>query len=325
MFKKLAYNAEQVKAALKAYNTIGSFRKASRATGIPKSTIHRWSIRIGRMLTMSNVGKKYNRRKSRLNDCSDILKEVIIHNPINTLTSLKNELAYRNIQISLTTIHRYIRLIGFSYHDISWRKPPRDVSCEKDAFWKQFKIFLDEGRDIVSIDEVGFMTSDLPARGYGPRGRRLYVTKRHPKRFKASTVMAIKRSGAFTSHTEAGNINGIIFRGFMKELLSHTPTGTVLLLDNISFHKSSEVSRVADEAGANILFTPPYSPECNPVENFFSVLKTASRREAASRVFQSQQEFVDMVRHVITAAGNRQRFEKYFRGCAATDVRNIDI
>lgn len=51
------------------------------------------------------------------------------------------------------------------------------------------------------------------------------------------------------------------------------PTGTVLLLDNVSFHHSKVVKEYAISQGLVLLYVPPYSPWFNPVEGVFSIAK----------------------------------------------------
>jgi hypothetical protein len=53
------------------------------------------------------------------------------------------------------------------------------------------------------------------------------------------------------------------------------PAGTTFLMDNVGFHAG--LQHVTDELGFHVLFTPPYSPQFNPVEMAFSVAKTAYR------------------------------------------------
>ena len=43
--------------------------------------------------------------------------------------------------------------------------------------------------------------------------------------------------------------------------------------DNLGSHKSQAVRDSITEQGAHLLFLPPYSPDFNPIENFFSKLK----------------------------------------------------
>jgi len=44
-------------------------------------------------------------------------------------------------------------------------------------------------------------------------------------------------------------------------------------MDNASFHKSSEVQRLIESVGCKLIYLPPYSPDLNPIEKFWSVLK----------------------------------------------------
>jgi transposase len=53
----------------------------------------------------------------------------------------------------------------------------------------------------------------------------------------------------------------------------HIRPGTTLVMDNIAFHHSKDVADAAKIKGARILFTPPYSPRCNAIENVFGALK----------------------------------------------------
>ena len=49
-------------------------------------------------------------------------------------------------------------------------------------------------------------------------------------------------------------------------------------MDNLSVHKDAEVIRTIRDAGADVLFLPPYSPEFNPIEKVWAKLKAIIRR-----------------------------------------------
>ena len=51
-------------------------------------------------------------------------------------------------------------------------------------------------------------------------------------------------------------------------------------MDNVPFHKTSIVKQYLIDCKANILFTPPYSPDYNPIENAFSKIKNSYRKLA---------------------------------------------
>ena len=52
-------------------------------------------------------------------------------------------------------------------------------------------------------------------------------------------------------------------------------------MDNLSVHKNKRVERLIEEAGATLVFLPPYSPDMNPIEAAFSKVKGILRKAAA--------------------------------------------
>jgi transposase len=57
--------------------------------------------------------------------------------------------------------------------------------------------------------------------------------------------------------------------------------GDVVVLDNLSGHKSPHAAQVLESVGAWFLFLPSYSPDLNLIEMAFSRLKTLIRKQAA--------------------------------------------
>ena len=60
--------------------------------------------------------------------------------------------------------------------------------------------------------------------------------------------------------------------------------GQVLILDNLPAHKSAEVDRLVESAGARVMRLPPYSPDFNPIEMAISKVKSLLRSHAARAV-----------------------------------------
>jgi transposase len=44
-------------------------------------------------------------------------------------------------------------------------------------------------------------------------------------------------------------------------------------MDNASFHHTERIKQMCDLAGVKLVYLPPYSPDLNPIEEFFSELK----------------------------------------------------
>lgn len=57
--------------------------------------------------------------------------------------------------------------------------------------------------------------------------------------------------------------------------------GQVLIIDNASFHKSEEIKKLVESAGCSVIFLPPYSPDLNPIEHYWSSIKNNIRKLAA--------------------------------------------
>lgn len=73
--------------------------------------------------------------------------------------------------------------------------------------------------------------------------------------------------------------SSVVFKAFVEhELVPSLSPGDVVVMDNLSAHKNAEVRRLIEEAGCSIVYTPPYSPEYNPIEEAWAKLKDIIRR-----------------------------------------------
>ena len=54
--------------------------------------------------------------------------------------------------------------------------------------------------------------------------------------------------------------------------------GDVVILDNLSTHKSPRAAQALKDRGCWFLFLPPYSPDLNPIEQAFAKLKAHLRK-----------------------------------------------
>jgi len=70
------------------------------------------------------------------------------------------------------------------------------------------------------------------------------------------------------------------------------PKGTAIILDNASFHRKSELFKIAAEYGYLLIFLPPYSPDKNPIEHSWANMKRWLRKNASR--FASIQKAIDV-------------------------------
>ena len=82
-----------------------------------------------------------------------------------------------------------------------------------------------------------------------------------------------------------GPMNGEKSRAWVEQVLvPELKPGDIVILDNLSSHKVEGVRTAIEIADARLLHLPPYSPDLNPIEQWFAKLK-ALLRKAAARTF----------------------------------------
>jgi transposase len=71
-----------------------------------------------------------------------------------------------------------------------------------------------------------------------------------------------------------GTCDARVFNGWVEtQLLPVLKAGQVVVMDNYSIHKTKETQRLIESVGCKILFLPPYSPDLNPIENTWAIIK----------------------------------------------------
>ena len=138
---------------------------------------------------------------------------------------------------------------------------------------------------LVFIDETATTTKMTRMRGRARRGQRL---KAHAPfgHWKTQTFVAALRCDGLTAPWIIdAPMNRNIFETYVETQLAPTLSpGDVVILDNLSSHKSEKAKAILRKRGAWFLFLPPYSPDLNPIEMAFSKLKAHLRRIGARTI-----------------------------------------
>lgn len=79
-----------------------------------------------------------------------------------------------------------------------------------------------------------------------------------------------------------GAMDTLVFETYLeKQVCPLLHSGDILIMDNLSAHKSHLVSGLIADCGARIEYLPPYSPDLNPIELCWSKVKTFLRAAKA--------------------------------------------
>ena len=143
--------------------------------------------------------------------------------------------------------------------------------------WRRRQIGFDPAR-LIFLDESGAKTNLTRLRGRSPRGQR--VNGSCPAgHWQTLTMMAsIRLDGSTACMALEGTTDTESFRAYVRELLVPTlRPGDLVVMDNLSPHKSDQTLALIVNAGAQVLFLPAYSPDLNPIEKMWSKVKALLR------------------------------------------------
>jgi len=164
---------------------------------------------------------------------------------------------------------------------------------------------------LVFIDETSTNTKLTKQTGWAPVGERLvdYVPHGH---WKTQTFIAGLRCHSLTAPWVIdGPINRELFDIYVETQLAPTLNkGDVVILDNLSSHKSQKAAQILKDIGAWFLFLPPYSPDLNPIEMAFSKLK-AHLRKACARTYHEVWQSIGQICDFFS----QSECQNYFKAC----------
>jgi transposase len=139
---------------------------------------------------------------------------------------------------------------------------------------------LEPGR-LIYVDEAAATTAMTRRRARAAPGERAVGEVPCGQWSVTTMVAALGLTGVVTSLIYAGGTDTEVFAAFVEQGLGpQLRSGDVIVLDNLSAHKSERVRQAIEARGATLLFLPPYSPDLNPIEKAWSKVKAWLRTRA---------------------------------------------
>jgi transposase len=120
-----------------------------------------------------------------------------------------------------------------------------------------------------------------------------------------------------------------MFEDFIEQLLQHCgkwpEPKSVLVMDNASFHHTDRIRQICTGAGVKLIYLPPYSPDLNPIEEFFAELKAFIKRNWQFYEESPEQRFDAFLEWCVDVVGGREESAKgHFRHAGVT-IEEFDL
>jgi transposase len=135
---------------------------------------------------------------------------------------------------------------------------------------------------LIFLDESGAKTNLTRLHGRAQRGQRVHAAVPHGHWQTTTLIGALRLEGSGVCVSLEGATDTESFQAYIREALCPTlRPGDVVVLDNLSPHKSEPTLELITQAGAQVRFLPPYSPDLNPIEKMWSKVKAYLRQAEA--------------------------------------------
>lgn len=139
---------------------------------------------------------------------------------------------------------------------------------------------------VLFMDETGFYERQNYARSWSPVGKPCYakIDANKGKRLNLIGAITLSEFKLIAPRIFTGNCKRDLVESWLYQLgctLSKDENGVYpkrfLVMDNARFHHGGKLKEVADKYNITLIYLPPYSPELNPIELFWAVLKQKVR------------------------------------------------
>jgi transposase len=125
-----------------------------------------------------------------------------------------------------------------------------------------------------------------------------------PRNYGAQTslISSLSLAGVEATMSIEGAVDTEVFDAYVERVLGPTiRDGEVIVLDNLTAHRSSRIEEIAAECGARVIWLSPYSPDFSPIEMMWSKIKT-HMRAAKARTREELEQAFDAALKLITKA-----------------------
>ena len=185
-----------------------------------------------------------------------------------------------------------------------------DVVAQRKAFQERFAD-VDYSR-LVFLDETGAKTNMTRVYARAKKGKRALDYTPHGHWSTTTLVAALTVQGATAPMVLDGPMDRICFEAYVAQvLIPALAPNSIVIMDNLAAHKSPVIVQRLHDAGAQLWYLPPYSPDFNPIELMWSKVK-ATLRSAKARTQEALMKTIAQALEEITPEHSHNFFRHSF-------------
>lgn len=164
---------------------------------------------------------------------------------------------------------------------------------------------------LVFIDESGAKTNMTRLYGRAMAGQRAVDATPSGHWCTTTMISSVRLDGSTACMVVDGATTKDIFEAYVEQILLPTlKVGDVVVLDNLSAHKSQHVRELIESVGAELWYLPAYSPDLNPIEKMWSKIKAILRTLKA----RTEKTLIDAIAKALDAVTSND-VKGWFESC----------
>ena len=213
----------------------------------------------------------------------DLIEIIETHNDA-TLVELCDLLEEKiQVKVSRATMGRLTQKLNYTVKKKSLyaaEKEKEKVQTQRVEFWSVIRNIRVE--DLIFLDEAGVNLAMVRLYARALKGKRARGKKAQKRGRNISLISAISVKEVLALENIYGAVDGATFEAFVfLKLIPKLGKNACVVMDNAKIHHGEMVRELIEQAGARLIYLPPYSPEFSPIENFWSKVKALLKKTAA--------------------------------------------
>jgi transposase len=296
-----------------------SYRNIKERKGFSYNTIEKYIHKYENSISIKQNSSKNNGCDSEV---VDLIERITKQNPEYTLSSIRTELLNLiGVELSESAISKIrCHKLDFSIQKIDRRcinRLTQRIQDRKRNFIQ--KVQEINHRDIICIDQAHFTFDSLQGRyACFKKGERPVVENgvHTPKNYTLICAISLVDIAYYEIYDITHNsTKSTHIISFLQNLHNLLPSQYKFLLDNAPVHTAQNITNFINSISRSFIFLPPYHPEFNPIEFYFSELK---KKLYGSDINNLVNNLHSLLR--FTNECDYQKFFNYYKHCFVTNI-----